>query len=198
MKGKIVTPMLILLTLIPFYFLASHNLMVTNTSSGTQETTNPQLINNITQIVDKIIGGQWILIKNIIITNSSYTEYQYWLKENNSSEIFEKQIYVCIIYFSNESLAKEQFNVTYQKLVKPLILDWSGLEYQDINGTTFYLGLYGDPVNSYGVYSITQINNYIISVNFARFHLSYNDNLTMNNISLYGIAELINAIESAV
>jgi len=103
MQEKIITPILILLILIPFYFLASHDLMITNTSSSTHQISNPKPINNITQIVDKIIGGQWKLIKNISITNSSYTKYQCWLEEHNTSE---KEIYVCIIYFTNESLAK--------------------------------------------------------------------------------------------
>ena len=196
MQGKTITPILIFLILIPFYFLASHDLMAANKSSGTQQITSSQPINNITQIVNKIIGGQWILTKNVTITNSSYTKYQYWLEENkSSSEIFGKQIYVCIIYFSNESLAKEQFNVTYQKYVKPIPLDWSGLNYKNINGTVFYLAPYGDPVNYYGVYAITQNSNYIITINFFRFHLLCKGTVS---ISPNEIAELINAIESAI
>jgi len=124
------------------------------------------------------------------VRGGGQTEYQYWLEEYNSSE---KEIHICIIYFCNDSLAKEQFNVTYQKDVKPASLDWSGLNYEDINGTAFYFAQYGDPVSYFGVCATTQNNNYIITMNFFRFHLSYNP--TNGGISLDEIAELINAIE---
>ena len=184
MQEKIVTLILIFLILIPFYYLALHNLMESNTSANTQQIFSPQPVNNITQIVDEIIGGQWKLIKNITIDNSSYIEYQYWLKENDSSG---REIYICITYFSNESLAKEQFNIIYQKNATPIPLDWSGLSYEDINGTVFYFGQYGNPVNYFGTYTITQNINYIIIINFFRFHPSLNE-----------IAELINVIESVI
>jgi len=188
MQKKILTLLLIFFILIPFYYLASLDLMQTSTSPSA---TTSYSISNITQIVDEIIGGQWKLVKNVTISNSSYAKYQYWLKESSSW----REIYICIIYFSNESLAKEQFNVIYQRNATTTPLFWSGLSYENINGTVFYYAQYGDLVNYFGVYAITQNRNYIIIMNFFRFHLSYN--YTKGGISLSEIAELINAIESS-